>query len=304
MLCGVVFCRLPPRCVLCAVCVLSWCGGARCCLPLCFVLCVSWGAVLCIPCPLRFVRCCASLCWCACVVLFVWCVLLLAPGVVMRCCVLCCFLWCAVVRCRVWRPVVVCWWRVSVLVSPSGCVVCFPVVGVACCGALLPCVMFCGAVLSRGAVLLCSAVVLRCCWCLLCPPVACRAVPCCAVGWLCCFVPGGGVCVLWCSFPRAVRSVSSPLCAVLCLVVLAVVPGFPVSCAVALCSCVLLCCRALLSFCGAVCACFAPLWPVVRCRAVLCCAVGCLCCFLPGGGVCVLWCPFFPCRHACNNTTH
>ena len=264
VLCGAVFCGVPPRCVLCAVCVLSWRGGACCCSLLCLVLCVSRGAVLCVPCALRSVRCCASLCWCARVVLFVWCVLLLAPGAVVRCCVLCCFLWCAVVRCWVWWTVVVCWWRVSVSVSLSGRVVCFPVVGVVCCGALLSCVVFCGAVLSRGAVLLCSAVVLRCCWGLLCPPVGRRAVLCCAVGWLCCFWPGGGVCVLWCSFPRAVRSLSSPLCALRCLVVLAVVPCFPVSCAVALCCRPVLCCRALLSFCGAVCVRFALLRPVVR----------------------------------------
>ena len=264
VLCGAVFCGVPPRCVLCAVCVLSWRGGACCCSRLCLVLCVSRGAVLCVPCALRSVRCCASLCWCARVVLFVWCVLLLAPGAVVRCFVLCCFLWCAVVRCWVWWPVVVCWWRVSVSVSLSGRVVCFPVVGVVCCGALLSCVVFCGAVLWRGAVLLCSAVVLRCCWGLLCPPVGRRAVLCCAVGWLCCFWPCGGVCVLWCSFPRAVRSLSSPLCALRCLVVLAVVPCFPVSCVVVLCCRVMLCCRALLSFCGAVCVCFALLRPVVR----------------------------------------
>ena len=257
-------CPSPWGPVLCAVCVLSWRGGACCCSPLCLVLCVSWGAVLCVPCALRSVRCCVSLCWCARVVLFVWCVLLLAPGAVVRCCVLCCFLWCAVVRCWVWWPVVVCWWHVSVSVSLSGRVVCFPVVGVVCCGALLSCVLFCGAVLSRGAVLLCSAVMLRCCWGLLCPPVGCRAVLCCAVGWLCCLWPGGGVCVLWCSFPRAVRSLSSPLCALRCLVVLAVVPCFPVSFAVALCCRVVLCCRALLSFCGAVCVGFALLRPVVR----------------------------------------
>ena len=304
MLCCAVFCGVPPRCVLCAVCVLSWRGGACCCSPLCLVLCLSRGAVLCVPCPLRSVQCCALLCWCARVVLFVWCVLLLAPGAVVRCCVLCCFLWCAVVRRWVWWPVVVCWWCVSVSVSLSGRLVCFPVVGVVCCGALLSCVVFCGAVLSRGAVLLCSVVVLRCCWGLLCPPVACRAVLCCAVGWLCCFLPGGGVCVLWCSFPRAVRSLSSPLCALRCLAVLAVVPCFPVSCAVALCCRVVLCCRALLSLCGAVCVCFAVLRPVVRRRAVLRCAVGCLCCFLPGGGVCVLWCPFPPCRHAQKKINH
>ena len=42
----------------------------------------------------------------------------------------------------------------------------------------------------------------------------------------------------------------------------------------------------------------ALLWPVVGRRAVLSCAAGCLWCFLPGGGVCVLWCTFPPCRHA------
>ena len=275
VLCGAVFCGVPPRCVLCAVCVLSWRGGACCCSPLCFVLCASRGAVLCVPCPLRSLRCCASLCWCAPVVLFVWCVLLLAPGAVVRCCVLCCFLWCAVVWRWVWWPVVVCWWRVSVSVSLSGHVVCFPVLGVVCCGALLSFVMFCGAVLSRGAVLLCSAVVLRCCWGLLCPPWACRAVLCCAVGWLCCFLPGGGVCVLWCSFPRAVRSLSSPLCAM------------PVPCCAgcgALRPCVV-CCGAVLS-CGPVLSCSAValrcclclLCPPAACRAAPCCAV--LCCWL------------------------
>ena len=231
----------PALCALCCVCfvVARWCV---------LLFAALLRAVLCVPRPLRSVRCCALLCWCACVVLFVWCVLLLAPGAVVRCCVSCCFLWCAVVQCSVWWPVVVCRWRVSVSVSLSCRVVCFPVVGVACCGALLSCVVFCGAVLSRGAVLLCSAVVLPCCWGLLCPPVACRAVLCCAVGWLCCSLPGGGVCVLWCSFPRAVRSLSSLLCALRCLVVLAVVPCFPVSCAVALFCRVVLCCPALLSF--------------------------------------------------------
>ena len=200
-----------------------------------------------------------------------------SPGVVLRraaarCVAPCCAVrvvraaagaWCCgALLCVVLFPVVC---RGAVL-SLSGRVVCFPVVGVVCRGALLSCVVFC------GAVLLCSAVVLRCCWGLLCPPVGRRAVLCCAVGGLCCFWPGGGVCVLWCSFPRAVRSLSSPLCALRCLVVLAVVPCFPVSCAVALCCRVVLCCRALLSFCGAVCVCFALLRPVVRrlCRLRCC----------------------------------
>ena len=270
-------------------------------------------------------------------------------------------------RCWVWWPVVVCCWRVSVSVSLSGRVVCFPVVGVVCCGTLLPCVVFCGAVLSRGAVLLCSAVVLRCCWWLLCPPVSCRTPLCCAVGWVCFFsarwwclravvlfpsccvfpvlsalcvgVPcctGAlalrcwcGVCccwrlVLWCVAVCCAVFFGTLWCGAGCggpwlsaggvfrcrcpclaawsaslwLVRFAVVPCFPVSCAMVLCCCVVLCSRALLSLCGAVCACFALLWPVARRPAVLCCAVGCLCCFLPSGGVCVLWCPFPPCRHA------
>ena len=59
--------------LLCEVRVVPWCVGAWCCSPLCFVLCVSWGVVL-----------CAVLVWCACVVLFVWSVLFLEPGAVMR----------------------------------------------------------------------------------------------------------------------------------------------------------------------------------------------------------------------------
>ena len=294
VLCGAVFCGVPPRCVLCAVCVLSWRGCACCAFPVLSSLC---GAVL---------RCAGALALCC------------------SCGACCCWrlvVWCAVVRCWVWWPVVVCWWRVSVSVSLSGRVVCFPMVGVVCCGALLSCVVFCGAVLSRGAVLLCSAVVLRCCWGLLCPPVGCRAVLCCAVGWLCCFLPAGGVCVLWCSFPRAVRSLSSPLCALRCLAVLAVVPCFPVSCAVALCCRVVLCCRALPSFCGAVLCLLCPpaarrAAPVLSAlllvpRAVACpCALWCLpgrsavwwCC--SGVSWClavlcvVLWCPA-PCAVSC-----
>ena len=271
--------------------------GALCSAALCFavfpravcsVLCLFCRGVLVRAVVRRSALCCVCpgvLC-CAVPVLSALCgAVLHCAGALALCCscgACCCWrlvLWCAVVRCWVWWPVVVCWWRVSVSVSLSGRVVCFPVVGVVCCSALLSCVVFCGAVLSRGAVLLSSAVVLRCCWGLLCPPVGCRAVLCCAVGWLCCFLPGGGVCVLWCSFPRAVRSLSSALCALRCLVVLAVVPCFPVSCAVALCCRVVLCCRALLSFCGAVCVCFALLRPVVRRQ----CRLRCCWCL-------VLWC--------------
>ena len=237
--CVLLFAALP-----CAVCVSGCCAVRSLCSPFCAVLC--FAVLVRSRCAVRVVRAVAGA-WCCgallCVVLFPVVCRGAVLGLVARGCLL-----------------VACFGVVSL----SGRVVCFPVVGVVFCGALLSCVVFCGAVLSRGAVLLCSAVVLRCCWGLLCPPVGCRAVLCCAVGWLCCFWPGGGVCVLRCSFPRAVRFLSSPLCALRCLVVLAVVPCLPVSCAVALCCRVVLCCRALLSFCGAVCVCFALLRPVVR----------------------------------------
>ena len=355
-------CGAAPRC--CALCSPVLCCSVLCCarwVPLLVAPCPLALPVALGPCALRrcVLRCSPVLCvFCrgavvravvrrsalCCVCPGVLCcafpVLSALCGAVLRCagalalccsCGACCcwrlVLRCAVVRCWVCWPVVVCWWRVSVSVSLSGRVVCFPAVGVVCCGALLSCVVFCGAVLSRGAVLLCSAVVLRCCWGLLCPPVGCRAVLCCAVGWLCCFLPGGGGCVLWCSSPRAVRSLSSPLCALRCLVVLALVPCFPVSCAVALCCRLVPCCRALLSFCGAVCVCFAFLRPVVRrqCRlrccwclvlwrvpvrcgvslgvlrcggaALVCCGV-LLCCALSCGVLRPVPCPALPCRLA------
>ena len=112
-----------------------------------------WSVLLCVPLPPRPVPWCAVLCWCACFVLFLWSALFPPPGTMVCCCVLCCCLWCAVARCWVWLFSVVFWWRVSVSVSLSGRVVCFSVVGVVCCGALLPCAVFCGAVLSCGAIL-------------------------------------------------------------------------------------------------------------------------------------------------------
>ena len=80
--------------------------------------------------------------------------------------------------------------------------------GVVCLGVPLPCVVVCCAVLSCGGVLLCSAVCLRRCLCLL--FVSCRCA--------------SAVCVLGC---RAVCSLSSPPCAVLCCAVL-----LPFRCAV------------------------------------------------------------------------
>ena len=298
LLCLALFVAAAGCCVPCAVLCCVSLGAvlrraaarfaARCCAVVCCVVFLrSFGATACCAVPSSAARCPAALSFAAlCFAVF--------PRAV--CSVLCVFCR-GVVVCAVVRRCALCCVCPGML-SLSGRVVCFPVAGVVCCGALLPCVVFCGAVLSRGAVQLCSAVLLRCCWCLLCPPVACCAVLCRAVGWLCFFLPGGGVRVLWCSFPPAVCSLSSAPYALRCLAVLAVVPCFSVSCAVALCCLVVLCCRVLLSFCGAICASFALLWPVVWRRAVRCCAVGCRCCFLPGGGVCVLWCPFRPCRHA------
>ena len=72
---------------------------------------------------------------------------------------------------------------------------------VVCLGVPLSCVVFCCAVLSCGGVLLCSAGCLRRCLCLLC--VSCRCA--------------SAVCVLGC---RAVGSLSSPPCGVLCCAVL------------------------------------------------------------------------------------
>ena len=182
-LCFAVF----PR----AVCILLLRGGVRCCSPLCFVLCVSWGAVLCVPCPLRSVRCCASLCWCACVVLFVWCVLLLAPGAVVRCRVLCCFL-------------LVCSGAVLGLVA-RGCLL------VPCCGALLS-VFFCWWCWFVSFPCVCGAV-LRCASCCLVPVESAllsvpRAVVCPCVLWC---LPGRSA-VCWC------RSGVSWCLAVLCVV--------------------------------------------------------------------------------------
>ena len=222
-LCFAALCfAVVPR----AVCVLSLRGGVCCCSPLCFVLCVCLGAVLCVSCPLRSVRCCASLCWCACVVLFVWCVLLLAPGAVVRCRVLCCFLWCAVVRCWVWWPVVVCWCRAVAPCCPfsfaGGVGLClFPVCAVLCCAArravqfrlrlrccwclvLLRVPVCCGVSLGvlrcGGAALVCRGLLLCCALsCGVLRPVLCPAVLCC-LAVLCWWAVLCGCLRCWCLF--------------------------------------------------------------------------------------------------------
>ena len=282
-LCSVCFlvawwCALLFAALLCAVCVLGCCAERSLSSPLCAVLCLTVLARL--RCAVPVVRAVTSA-WCCgallCVVLFPFVCCGAVLGLVARGCLL------------------VASFCVGVPVWPRG---------------LLPCgwcgLLWCPASLCR--VLWCCAVA-WCCAAVLCCPVAMLLVlalpscglSCCAV--LCCWLAVLFFARWWClhamvPFPRAGCSLSSPLCALMCLAVLAVVPCFPVSCPVALCCRVVLCCCALLSFCAAVCACFALLWPVVRRRAVLGCAVGCLCCFLPDGGVCVWWCPFPPCRHA------
>ena len=143
--------------------------------------------------------------------LFVWCVLLLAPGAVVRCRVLCCFLWCAVVRCWVWWPLVVRWCRAVAPCCPfsfaGGVGLClFPVCAVLWCAA-------------RRVVRF--RLRLRCCWCL----VLWRVPVCCGVslGVLrcgCAALACRGVllcCALSCGVPRPVLCPAVLCClAVLC----------------------------------------------------------------------------------------
>ena len=293
--CCCVLCRVPGRAVRlgCSRCGLLS-GFGLCCLVLCCA--VSW------------VRCCASL------------VRVGQPSVVLLCAGLFCFarfVPLLVVPCPLALPVDLGSFalrRCVLQCSRALCALCCVCFVVACWCVLLfaavlgavcvlrfravrflsspLCAVPCCAVLVR---LRCAVCVLRavagawCCGALLCvvlfPLVVCGAVlrlvargclllPCFGVGvpvWPTGLLPCGCCGLLWCP---------ASLCPVLsyCRLVL--------------------CCCALPSFCGAVCACLALMWPVVRRRAVLCCAVGCLCCFLPGGGVCVLWCPFPPWWHA------
>ena len=136
----VVCCRaLPFVCVVaCALCLFL--AAAR-------LLCVFWGVVLCVPCPLRPVRCCAAPCWYPFVVLCASSVLFLVAGVVGS--------WC---RCLfmgvcwwLWLPGVVVCWCVSAWVPVSGLAVARRLP----CGVLLPCAVSCGALLPCGEVLWC-----------------------------------------------------------------------------------------------------------------------------------------------------
>ena len=291
VLCGAVFCGVPPRCVLCAVCVLSWCGGACCCSPLCLVLCVSRGAVLCVPCALRSVRCCASLCWCARVVLL--CGACCCWRLVLWCAAVCCAVSCGVPRCgagsggpwlsaggvfRCRCPCLAAWsaslWLVWFAVVPCFPVLCSVVLCcrvVLCCCALLSCcgavgacfallwaVVLCCVVLLVGCAVFGPVVVSACCGALflaLCVPCLLRSVRC-----------GALLCWLWCP---------ASLCRVLW------------RCAVVWCCAVVLCCRFAVLFVFALPSCG------LSCGArVVCAVVGASCC---GVSLCVVVSPWAFC---------
>ena len=204
--CRGALCRLVCRCVVlcCVACVGSYCSAPpspRCCpscqavhsdLSCCAVSGFLRGAVL--HCAGALTMCCS---------LLVWSALFMVTRAVVRCCVLCCFLWRSVV-----------WW-------------CCPVVwcGVWWCPVSPYCVLWCCAALWCCAVGLCSAFFTAACGCfssyltkpllfvstfeyilktklkcfLLCGPLLlCSVVRCCAVrpcfaGFLCCVLPGGVV---------------------------------------------------------------------------------------------------------------
>ena len=260
--CGACCCwRLVLWCaaVCCAVsCGVPWCGAGsggpwlsaggvfRCRCP-CLAawsasLWLVWFAVVpCFPVLCSVVLCCrVVLCCCA---------LLSCCGAVGACFAL---LWAVVLCCVV--LFLARWWclRAVVLFSSRRA---FPVFSALCaalpccagCGALLPCVVCCGAVLSSGAVLSCSAVVLRCCLCLLCPPAACRAAP---VWSALLLVPRAVACpcALWC-LPG--RSAVWWCCSGMswCLAVLCVVLWCPALCAVS-CGGAVLSCGAVLVGCA------------------------------------------------------
>ena len=231
---GTVLRRAAARCA-------ARCNAVVCCV----VLLRSFGAAACCAVPSGAARCPGGLCFAA-----------LCFAVFLRavCSVLCVF-------CR--GPVVCTVVRRSALCCVCPAVLCcaFPVLS-ALCGAVRCC---------AGAPALCCSCGACCCWRLL----LCGAAVCCAVsfGVLWCgagsggpWLSAGGVFRCWCPCLAAWS-------ASLWLMWFAVVPCFPVSCSVVLCCRVVLCCCALLSFCSAVGACFALLWPVVLCCVVL--LVGC-----------------------------
>ena len=251
-------CPPPPP-----LCPAVFVPAARCCVPCCAVR--------------PPVRCCAALLRVVSpgVVLFVWCVLLLALGAVVRSCVLCCFLWCAVVRCcpclAAWSASLWLVWFAVVPCFPVSCsvVLCCRVVLcccalLSCCGAVRACfallwaVVLCCVVLLVGCAVFGPVVVSACCGALflaLCVPCLLRSVRCGALlRWL------------WCP---------ASLCRVLW------------RCAVVWCFAVVLCCRFSVLFVFALPSCG------LSCGAcVVCAVVGASCC---GVSLCVVVSPWAFC---------
>ena len=156
VLSSAVFCGVPPRCVLCAVCVLPLCLGVCCESPLCSPLCVcavcvlGRRAVCSLSSLLCAVLCCAVLVRLGCAVPVVWAV----SGA-----------WCCgALLCVVLFPVVFCGAELGLVVR--GC----------------PLVAFFGV-----GVPVWPRCLLSCGWCcfLWCPAPLCCVLSCCAVVWCC-----------------------------------------------------------------------------------------------------------------------
>ena len=175
--CGAWVASCLVRC--CGVLLCSVCPWARCCV---ILLCCLWSGCCRSLCrvsrrlPFRGATC-VVLCWCACVVAL--CAVLPRPSGAGWCCVLmhvvfaCLLLGLAVLCCLLVAPGVFFTWSCPCLAVWLASLW----FGVVSLGAPLPCVEFCGAVLSCGGVLSCSAVCLRRCLCLL--FVSCRWAFCC-----------------------------------------------------------------------------------------------------------------------------
>ena len=312
---GVLCCAFPVLSALCGA--VSRCAGA-------LALCCSCGACCCWRLALRCAAvCCAVSCglpWCGAGSVGPW----LFAGGVFRCRCPCLAAWSASLW-LVWFAVVPCFPVSCSVVLCCGVVLCCCALlsfcgAVGACFALLWAVVLCCFVLLAGCAIFCPVVVSACCGapflvpcvpCLL-PSVRCGALLC----WLWC--PASLCCVLWrcavvwcravvlcCRFaPLFVFAL--PSCGLSCgaCVVCAVVGAS--CCGVSLCVVVspwAFCGVVVLLWCVVV-SCCAVRCPVVscalcrvlRCRAVLPCCAGWLCCAVVcAAGVCFSFCPLFLC---------
>ena len=338
--CALRRCVLRCSPALCALCVLSWRGGACCAFPVLSVLC---GAVL--RCAGALALCC-SCGACCCWRLVLWCAAVccavscgvpscgagsggpwLSAGGVFRCRCPClaawsaslCLVWFAVVPCfPVSCSVVLCcrvvlWccalllccgavgacfallWAVVLccVVLLVGCAVFGPVVVSACCGALF--LALCVPCLLRSV--RCGALL---CW-LWCPASLCRVLCRCAVVWCCAVVPCCRFAVLF-VFALPSCGLSCGAC-VVCAVVGASCCGVSLCVVVspwAFCGVVVLLRCVVVSCCAVRCPVVScALCRVLRCRAVLRCCAGWLCCAVVcAAGVCFVLFSFAknPCR--------